>query len=266
MPDFAEVCENAVRLGATALMEHFGRVTPRHKGHADLVTEADYASQEVIRRTVLEAFPDHAFLGEETNPNASVQGSSHNPESRYRWIVDPLDGTTNYVHQVPHFSVSLALEHAGQPVVGCVFNPISGECFTASSGEGARLNGEPIRPSEVARLGDSLASAGFPTRVTPNDPDVKIFLAGLGSFQAIRRTGSAALNMAYVASGRFDVAWSFCTKIWDVAAGALLIREAGGLVTSPDGGDFDMQTGRFLAAANRPLMDQLLELAARAGI
>ena len=170
MPEFITVCEKAVRLGAVALMERFGQVEVHHKGHADLVTEADYASQEVIRRTVLGAFEDHDFLGEETLPDAPAGPATGTTKSEYRWIVDPLDGTTNYVHQVPFFSVSLALERAGELVVGCVYNPVSGECFSAIAGEGARLNGKPLQTSNVDNLGDSLTSTGFPYRITPIRP------------------------------------------------------------------------------------------------
>jgi len=267
MSSFIQVCEDAVRRGAAALMDRFGRVKVWEKGHGDLVTEADYASQEVIRRTVLEAFPDHAFLGEETpRERPAKAGDAPGAASEYRWIVDPLDGTTNYVHRVPHFSVSLALECSAEVLVGCVYNPMTDECFTAAAGEGARLGGEPIRTSNVSDLSDALASTGFPAVVTPDAPDVRMFLAGLDACQAIRRTGSAALNMSYVAAGRFDVAWSFCTKIWDIAAGALLIREAGGVVTSPDGGGLLLERGQFIAGANQQVYDQLLQMAAQAGL
>lgn len=249
-------------------MEWFGHTETLQKGHADLVTQADFASQDLIRRIVFEAFPDHAFLGEETLPGAAGRHTADagGGQGGYRWIVDPLDGTTNYVHGVPHFSVSLALERSGELVVGCVFNPISGECYKAIAGEGAWLDDRPIRTSECEDLSEALAVTGFPPLVTLDAPDVKLFLAGLNACQAIRRTGSAALNMCYLAAGRFDVNWSFSTKIWDVAAGALLIREAGGVIVAPNGGPFDMRSGRFLAAANRPLLDRLLDLAAEAGL
>lgn len=267
MPDFTTVCEEAARVGAATLMDWFGRVDAHEKGPADLVTEADYASQEAVRRTVLEAFPDHAFLGEESTDDGPRESSAPDGRpSEYRWIVDPLDGTTNYVHGVPHFCVSLALERSGDLIVGCVYNPITEECYTAAAGQGAQLDGQPIHTSEVSELAGALASAGFPSVVAPDAPDLKLFLAGLNACQAIRRTGSAALNMSYVAAGRFDVAWSFCTKIWDVAAGALLIREAGGVITAPDGGVFDFESGCFLAAANPTLHARLVELSARAGL
>ena len=242
------------------MLDKIGRVTVREKGPADLVTEADFASQEVIRRTLLEAFPDHGFLAEETEP----PGTAVRDGAEYRWIADPLDGTTNYVHQVPHFSVSLALERSGELVVGSVYDPVADECFSAVAGEGACLNGKRIRTSNVGSLSKALAAVGFPTVVDAQSPDLKLFIQALNGCQAIRRTGSAALNMCYVAAGRFDASWSFCTKIWDVAAGVLLIREAGGVVTSPNGGAFVLEEARYVAAANPQLHAELRGLVARA--
>lgn len=267
MSDFITVCEEAVRAGGAVLMDHFGHVTAREKGPADLVTEADFASQEAIRRRVLDAFPEHSFLGEE-EPRGRLTPTpdAGPPRSEYRWIVDPLDGTTNYVHRVPHFSVSLALERAGEVLAGCVFDPGAEECFTAVAGAGAWLNGEPIHTSSVWRLQGALAATGFPPLVRPDSPEVRLFLEGLQALQAMRRTGSAALNLSYVAAGRFDAAWSLSTKVWDVAAGVLLIREAGGLVTSPEGGPLAIEEGRFAAAANTRLHAQLLAMIARAGL
>jgi myo-inositol-1(or 4)-monophosphatase len=236
-----------------------GKVTVRLKGRADLVTDADLAAQEVIRQTVLGAFPDHVLLGEEDGAPGPAPGN------RYRWIADPLDGTTNFVHQVPFFSVSLALEHKGQLLVGAIYDPSADECFTAAAGCGALRNGVPIRTSQVKTLGDALVSAGFPTVVAEDAADLKMFLAALGVCQALRRTGSAALNLAYVAAGRFDAAWSFSTKVWDVAAGTLLIREAGGVIVSRDGVGSPVEDGTCLAAANPELYAELAELAGRAG-
>jgi myo-inositol-1(or 4)-monophosphatase len=173
-----------------------------------------------------------------------------------------LDGTTNFVHQVPHYSVSLALERHGELLVAAVYEPTRNECFTAIAGKGAFLDGRPIRTSKVSELSESLAAVGFPPRTPRDCPDLLVFLEALDKCQAIRRTGSTALNLCYVAAGRFDVYWSFSAKIWDVAAGVLLVREAGGEVTSPDGGPFRLEEARFLAAANRPLHAQLRQLAA----
>ncbi len=234
-----------------------GRFEVREKGPADLVTQADLASQEAVRRTVLGAFPQHSLLGEERSPDQPAMA-----RAEYRWIVDPLDGTTNFVHGVPHYSVSLALERNGELLVGAVYDPMLDECFTAAAGQGAHLNGRPIHTSHVSALSEALAVASFPPNVHQNSPDLLLFLKMVGRTQGIRRTGSSALNLCYVAAGRFDLYWSYSTNIWDVAAGMLILREAGGCVTSPTGGDFRLEEAHFLAAANKELHAQLHEAAA----
>ena len=251
-----ELAETAVRRAGSVLIEKLGQVSAREKGPADLVTEADMATQKLIQRTLLEAFPDHAFLGEEDDEATDAATN----QSQYRWIADPLDGTTNYVHGVPHFCVSLALERAGELLVGAVFNPVADECYTAVAGEGAFLNGSPIRTSGVARLPEALAATGFPTVVRPDSPDLQLFIKALSRCQAVRRTGSCALNLCYLAAGRFDVTWAYSAKIWDVAAGVLIIREAGGVVTSPDGGRFVLENAQLLAAANPDLHAEIQDL------
>jgi len=256
--DYAKVCEQAVKQGGKVLLDWFGRARARQKGPSDLVTQADFAAQDAVREVVLAAFPGHTLLGEE--------GGVHS-ESRigYRWIVDPLDGTTNYVHNVPFFSISLALEHEGTLLVGAVLNPVSGELFQASAGKGAWLNGQAIRTSSVQRLSEALAAVGFPAEVRRDSPDVEAFLRTVTRCQAIRRTGSAALNLCYVGAGRFDVNWCFSTHAWDIAAGALMIQEAGGTITSPEGTALDLDRGRFLAAANPRLHGELLDLVSSLG-
>ena len=255
--EYIKVCEEAVRAGGTTVLDWIGRFDVREKGPADLVTPADLASQEAVRRIVLGAFPDHCLVGEE---DAHAPGPARRAE--YRWIVDPLDGTTNYVHQVPHFAVSLALERNGEALVGAVYDPNREECFTAVAGEGARLNGRPLRTSTVADLSQALAVVGFVPNIQPGSPDLLVFQKAVFRCQSVRRTGCSSLNLCYLAAGRFDVYWSFGTKIWDVAAGVLMIREAGGVVTAPDGGPFVLEEAHFLAAANRPLHTQLQELVA----
>lgn len=259
MLEYATICERAVRAGGDAVLDWVGRVDVREKGPADLVTQADFASQEVIRKTLLDAFPDHGLLGEEQIPETATPPQ----RTEYRWIVDPLDGTTNFVHGVPHYSVSVALERHGELLVGAVYDPILDECFTATWGGGAYLNGRPIRTSTVRELSGALAAVGFPPRTPRDCPDLLVFLGALAKCQAIRRTGSSALNLCYVAAGRFDLYWAFSTKIWDVAAGVLLVREAGGVVTAPDGGPFRLEEAQFLAAATGPLHGRLRELVAR---
>jgi myo-inositol-1(or 4)-monophosphatase len=257
--DYARTCEEAVRAGGAAVQGWIGRIDVRKKGPADLVTQADFASQEVIRETLLDVFPDHSLLAEEQDHRAATPR-----RTEYRWIADPLDGTTNFVHGVPHYSVSLALERNGQLIVGAVYDPMREECFTAVAGEGARLNGQPIRTSSVCELSEALAAVGFPPNTPPDCPDLLVFLEALAPCQAIRRTGSSALNLCYLAAGRFDAYWSFSAKVWDVAAGVLMIREAGGVVTSPRGGPFLLDEPQFLAAANDALHARFRELVVRA--
>lgn len=258
--DYVTTCERAVRAGGAAVLDWIGRIEVREKAPADLVTQADLASQQAIRQTVLEAFPDHCLLGEEQEEHPEAPPA----RAEYRWIADPLDGTTNYVHRVPHYSVSLALERHGALLVGAVYDPVRNECFTAASGKGAYLNGRPIRTSNARELSQSLAAVGFPPRTPRDCPDLLVFLEALDRCQAIRRTGSTALNLGYLAAGRFDLYWSFSAHIWDVAAGVLLVEEAGGVVTGPDGGPFVLEQAHFLAAATGPLHRQLQGLAARA--
>ena len=256
--EYLRVCEEAVRIGGREIQDWVGRFEVRKKGPADLVAQADLASQAAIRRTVLGAFPGHCLLGEETTPEQPVPVFSGGNRAEYRWIVDPLDGTTNFVHGVPHYSVSLALERNGDLLVGAVYDPLLEECFTAAAGQGAWLNGRPIHTSQVAQLSDALAAAGFPPNVKRDAPDLLLFLEMACRCQAIRRTGSSALNLCYLAAGRFDLYWSYSTNIWDVAAGVLILQEAGGRITSPVGGDFSLEEAHFLAAANRGLHAQLL--------
>jgi myo-inositol-1(or 4)-monophosphatase len=244
--DFLTLCEEAAQAGAETLLDWIGRFQVREKGPADLVTEADAASQEAIRKVLMAAVPDHGFVGEEGT-------EAVNPAAEYCWLADPLDGTTNYVHQVPHYAVSLALVHRGRPIAGVVLDPISRETFSAARGQGAFLNGIAMHTSDVSDLPQALIAASFSARVAADSPEIDQFTAVLLNCQAVRRTGSAALNLAYVAAGRFDGFWAQSTKSWDVAAGVLLVEEAGGIVTRMDGGTFDLQTPHPVASANADL-------------
>jgi myo-inositol-1(or 4)-monophosphatase len=256
MNHYLKVCEEAARVGGAVVQDWVGKFEIRKKGYTDLVTQADVASQEAVRKTVLGAFPTHSLLGEENTPENASQ-----KRTEFRWIVDPLDGTTNYAHGVPHYAVSLALEQNGDLLVGTVFDPVHNECFTAAKGEGAWLNGKPLHVSEVTEMSEALAASGFPYDVKPESPDLVMFLEMMFRCQAIRRTGSSALNLCYVAAGRFDLFWSYATKVWDAAAGALIVREAGGVVTSPTGGEFELDSGHFMASANETLHAQMLAIA-----
>jgi myo-inositol-1(or 4)-monophosphatase len=199
------------------------------------------------------------MIGEEDDPAKRTESSSE-----FRWIADPLDGTTNFVHGIPFYCVSLALEYQGEPIVGTVFNPVTGECFTAAVGQGAWLNGEPLRTSRVTDMSDALAIMGFPPQVKPDSPDFLIFLEAVFCCQGIRRSGSTALNLSYLAAGRYDAFWCCEAKIWDLAAGVLFVREAGGALCALDGTDYRLSTGPLLAAANPRLLEQMLEIVGKA--
>ena len=248
--DFETVCEQAARAGGKALRDWAGRFAVREKGPADLVTEADLAAQDAIRDVLLGAFPRHGFLAEENLSLASR-------DDGYRWIVDPLDGTTNYVHGLPQYAVSIALEQHGRLLAGVVYNPVTDECFSAAEGRGARLNGEPLRVSQVAELSQALVAASFPAKVRREDPEIEDFLAVMLECQALRRLGSSALNLCYLAAGRFDAYWSRSTKAWDIAAGVLIVREAGGVVTGFGRLELDLADPRFIAAGTAALHAQL---------
>lgn len=250
MPDFLTVCEEAARAGGAELQNWVGKFQVREKGPRDLVTQADVASQQVIRGIVMGRFPDHGFVGEEN-------GEQQTPDTPYRWIVDPLDGTSNYAHGVPHYCVSVALEGERRLLAGAVYDPVLDECFAAAAGQGARLNGRPIQVSRVTSLAAALVATSFPARVTADLPVVAELVAVLPACQAFRRGGSAALNLAYIAAGRFEAYWAADLHPWDAAAGVLLVLEAGGVVTDLDGGPFDVWNPKLLAAAGPDLHQQL---------
>ena len=208
---------------------------------------------------MLGEFPEHRLLAEE----GSAAREPHFPGG-FRWIADPLDGTTNYVHRVPHYAVSLALEHDGKVLVGAIFDPTSDNCFAAATGRGATLNGQPMQVSQVAALSGAIAATGFPAQVQRDSPELLVFNEAVFRCQGVRRTGSASLNLCYLAAGWFDVLWGFSTKVWDVAAGTLLVSEAGGIVSSPSGGDFVLEDAQYVAAATPALHAELLEMVRRA--
>jgi myo-inositol-1(or 4)-monophosphatase len=251
--EFAKVCEQSARAGAAVLQSWKGRFSVREKGPSDLVTEADEAAQEAVKRTILEAYPDHDVLGEEDQ-------APRKRTSSYRWIVDPLDGTTNYVHGVPHYAVSIALERDGQLLTGAVYDPSVNECFIAVQGEGAWLNGQPIRASATTEIAAALVAVSFPAQVVAQSRPLVDFEKIIVRCRAVRRTGSAALNLCYVACGRFDAYFARETKAWDVAAGALLVSEAGGSITGIDGQPFTVDQPKFVAAGSKKLHTDLFEI------
>lgn len=247
-----ETCEAAARAGGRELVSWQGRFAAREKAPADLVTDADLASQEAVRRAIADRFPDHAFLGEETA--RSFQPAPH----ELTWIVDPLDGTTNYVHGYSQYAVSIALARGSELLVGVVYDPIADRCFSAARGRGAWCNGRPMRSSRVELVSEALVAVSLPARVDRDSPDLLNFVEAAQVCQAVRRTGSAALNLAYVACGSFDAFWAIQIHPWDVAAGVLLVREAGGIVTGRAGGVFELWRPKFLATATPSLHSALL--------
>lgn len=267
MTNYLEVAERAARAGGQILLDWQHRITAREKGPRDLVTEADVASQDEIRRILLGAFPAHDFLGEEDGPIVHPGGASPASGVRapFRWIVDPLDGTANYVHGLQSFAVSIALENAGQLVAGTVYDPIMDECFSAVTGDGAWLNGKPLRTSRCDQLGQAMVAASFSPQVPRGSNEISRFVEVLHHCQSVRRLGSCALNLCYVAAGRLDAYWTTCVKSWDAAAGVLLVQEAGGVVSNLTGGPFDLENPEFVAAASPQLHRALVEVIRTAG-
>ncbi len=247
----------AAKIGGAVLLERLETVRTvsfKGPGRSNLLTDADRASEEAIVRHLTSAFPGHAILAEEG-------GGAGNSE--WTWIIDPLDGTTNYAHGVPHFCVTLGVEgptaEGPRVLAGVVYDPTRGELFAAARGQGATLNGKPIHVSSTARLENALMCTGFPydLQVKPEVP-LGLFSKLVVQAQGIRRMGSAALDLAYVACGRFDGYFEFGLQPWDIAAGSLLIEEAGGAVSRIDGQPFAVRYGDILAssAALAPVLTQ----------
>lgn len=223
------------------------------KGTIDLVTEIDLECERMCRAIIAERFPDHAILAEELG--GDVAGTAG-----YRWIFDPLDGTTNFAHGLPIYCSSLGLEIDGQRIVAAVFDPSRQELFTAERGQGAYLNGRAIHASGTGALIDSLLVTGFPYDMHKQGPDlVELFGRFMSRARAVRRLGSAALDLCYVAAGRFDAFWEQHLKPWDVAAGALIVEEAGGRVTGMDGAPFD-PAAAHLIASNGAIHEDMLRV------
>jgi myo-inositol-1(or 4)-monophosphatase len=222
------------------------------KGIIDLVTNFDNQSQRMILKHLSTIFPDHGFLAEE--------GLSETKGSEFQWIIDPLDGTTNYAHRFPVFTVSIALEAKGKVVVGVVYDPMRGETFWAAKGEGAFLNGREIRVSSIDDLNKGLLATGFPYDIRVSEANnIVHFNNFLTRAQALRRCGSAAMDLCYVACGRFDGFWELKLKPWDMAAGALMVQEAGGRVSGFQNEEFSLSRSEILAS-NGLIHQQMVEV------
>ena len=250
---FKKTAIDAAKSAGLLLKRNIGRRhTIEFKGVIDVVTEMDIKAEDMIMKTIKARFPEHGILTEESFEQKSGSG--------YRWIIDPLDGTTNYLHGFPIFCVSIALEREGEIILGVVFNPMLNELFTAEKGKGAYLNSKRIRVSGISELTKSLLATGFPYDVrTSPDNNISHFANLAVRAQAIRRAGSAALDMCYVACGRFDGFWELKLKPWDTAAAMLIIKEAGGIVTDFKGSAFSLYSGETLAS-NGLVHDEMIEI------
>ncbi|NBI30161.1 inositol monophosphatase family protein [Chengkuizengella marina] len=216
----------------------------------DLVTEVDKGCETMIRNLLLTYFPDHSFLGEEgveVGPEASVKAVDSIQEAEYVWIVDPIDGTTNFVHGFPFYSVSIALAHKGEVILGVVYDPVHDEMFVAEKGKGAYLRGQKMEISKENELSSSLLGTGFPVQQNALTTNLKGIQALSNKVRNIRTTGSAALHLAYVAAGRMSGFWELELNAWDIAAGALLIKESGGEVTDTKGEPYQLCVRNVLA-------------------
>jgi len=255
------VCEAAARAAGRVLQDWVGRFGVSSKGPRDLVTEADFAAQREVRRVVRAAFPEHGFVGEEAESGAGqpASGQAGHAGSGTRWIVDPLDGTTNYVHGFPAYCVSIALAVDDALEVGVIFDPVRGECFTARRGGGAFLDGRPIRVPAVGALEDAIVAVSFPPQVAAESAAVADFLAVVPRAHSIRRTGSTAINLAYLACGRLHAFWARQIACWDAAAGLLIAREAGATVEpfSAPGIEVPLDDPAFIVTSTPRLMAEL---------
>ena len=242
MADFLTAAIEASRLGGEVLRERYGKAkTIEFKGEIDLVTEVDRKSEKLIVDFLSAQFPQHSILAEE--------GTNTTRQSEYRWVIDPLDGTSNYAHDYPFFCVSLGLEKRGEVIAGVVYHPIFEELFVAEKGGGAFLNKKKLQVSQVNRLRQALVSTGFPYDVL-EDPEeaLEYFARFIDAAQAVRRDGSAALDLCYLAMGRFDGFWELRLKPWDTAAGSLIVKEAGGKITNFLGEEYSIYDHHVIAS------------------
>jgi myo-inositol-1(or 4)-monophosphatase len=264
--EFLAVCLDAAKRAGQVLLDWIDCFETREKGPKDLVTQADLAAQEAIRDCILKSFPDHDFLSEEDAADRRAKGLPPIPDrlSDFRWIVDPLDGTTNYVHRLPGYAVSIALQRGNHLELGVVYDPLAEECFVAERGKGATLNGKRLTTSSCKQLDRALVALSFSPHITRDSPEITRFVEVLLAAQSVRRMGSAALNLCYVADGRLDAYLATSVSIWDVAAGVLIAQEANGAVSGLSGGLLNLDRPELIAAASRPLLDQLAAIANRA--
>lgn len=257
-PFLRAAIDAVLRAGATQLAHAAAGFRVSAKGRADVVTDVDVEVETAFRRMIAERFPDHGVLAEElANDRTGADRPSH------CWLFDPVDGTANYAHGVPFFCASLALEIDGVVEIAAVYEPVRRELFTAERGRGAFLNDHRLHVSATTEVADAMLGTGFPHGATTREEAMVDALAACAlRARAVRRLGSAALDLCYVAAGRMDAFWDKGLKVWDIAAGALVVQEAGGRVSALDGGAFDAYSGEVLASNGR-LHDPMLELIRR---
>jgi myo-inositol-1(or 4)-monophosphatase len=251
--DILKIVEVIARQAGAVLLEGYGKTHHvQQKGVIDLVTEFDRRSEDLILSFLQREFPEHAILAEESGANQTI--------SEYQWVVDPLDGTTNFAHGIPFFSVTLALLRKNTPILGVAYDPLRDEMFSAEAGKGATLNDNAIHVSSETDLGKAVISTGFPydLRTNPRN-NFSQFIQFQSRTQAVRHLGSAALDCAWTAMGRLDGYWEFGVKPWDVGAGGLIVRESGGCVTSVDGEE-DFLSGDTILVSNNLLHEQMLRV------
>jgi myo-inositol-1(or 4)-monophosphatase len=261
-----EVAIAASRAAGTKIVDMLYSAEVHEKSSKDLVTDADIAAQAIIFEVILARFPHHQFVGEEGPPSSGLKFAEKNPEvvssiippDCWCWVVDPIDGTANYVHRFPNFAVSIALVRDGISYVGVVYDPMADELFSAVLGEGARLNDQPIQCSGCEQIDKALIAASFPPNVQRGCVEIEQFIEVLLEAQSLRRLGSAALNLCYVACGRLDGYWAGKVRSWDVAAGTLIAEEAGCKLTRMNGSPFVLDLGDLTVASSAPLHAELL--------
>jgi len=261
----AEVAKQAALAGGEELMQWRGKFSTRTKGPRDFVTDADLAAQQTIRRVLLGSFPDHQFIGEEETGEDQSLDHDAVDHKRIAWIVDPLDGTTNYLHGYPAFATSIAAVLEGVVLAGAIYDPVSKELFWAAAGQGAWLGERMLATGDAQKLRDALVAVSLPASVDDQSPDLLDFIHLAPRCQAVRRIGSAALNLAYVACGRLDAYRVRQIHPWDIAAGALLVVEAGGTMADEIGRPLDVWRSGCLATCGPPLQAAFLAELGRRG-
>jgi len=262
MTHYTSDIEPIAREAGALLMSYFQRrIGYEYKGDVDLVTEADHASEKFITERLRARWPEFGILGEE--------GTRSEMDAEYRWLVDPLDGTTNFAHGYPVFCISIALARGEELVAGFLYDPTRNEFFSAERGAGAKLNGQAMHVSKTTRLCESLLGTGFPSHKRHKNPNIHFYHQLTLRSHGLRRAGSAALDLACVAAGRYDGFWEFNLNPWDTAAGVLLVQEAGGVVTRFDGSPFRLSSEEVMASngiIHQELMQNFAEIFAGRGL